>query len=525
MRREGVPVEQRTWRPHLTLARLRAGAPDPDPWVAALAGRTLARPWSSHHVFLLVQSVLGAHARTYRDRAAVPLRPAVAPAADRRRLVRWRGGSAYASPCHPGRTGRPGRRRAHPGCGAVARLMTDHLEVSAEKGDAGLGALRAALLDPRPAAACGRVGAPTRSSTPVPPGGAAAGGAGGRRAAPGHRVRRDAGLHQQPRLDVHHGRGRPGGSRVDCWPRGSRTGGWTRPTRCSRCAPRVAAVCSSTGRPRPPRLPPSTAATTAPSRGCWTRAIRTSGRSASPTPRAGAAEPAGQVPAGGGVPPAAAADLDDARAAGRVHRRAPTVPLRIVDLGCGNAYLTFAAFAWLAAAGTRRAGRGRREGAGAPAQRGTGRAWAGTTRCVRRRADRLRRVGVPHPPDDDGAEAPDVVLALHACDTATDDALARAVRSVPRWCSPRRAATTTCSPSCARRLARPATARGAARHPAGALGDVLTDALRAPCCACSATASRWWSSWGPGTRRATCCMRAHRTGSPARRTCGTSTTG
>ena len=45
-----------------------------------------------------------------------------------------------------------------------------------------------------------------------------------------------------------------------------------------------------------------------------------------------------------------------------------------------------------------------------------------------------------------------MVLALHACDTATDDALARADRvGGPRWCSPRRAATTTWPPSCARR--------------------------------------------------------------------------
>ena len=51
--------------------------------------------------------------------------------------------------------------------------------------------------------------------------------------------------------------------------------------------------------------------------------------------------------------------------------------------------------------------------------------------------------------------APDVVLALHACDTATDDALARAVTlGGARSCSPRPAATTTSRPSCAARRPR-----------------------------------------------------------------------
>ena len=77
----------------------------------------------------------------------------------------------------------------------------------------------------------------------------------------------------------------------------------------------------------------------------------------------------------------------------------------------------------------------------------------------------------------DGA---DVVLALHACDTATDDALARAVRWRARWCSRRPAATTTSRPSCAS-LRRPhpyepLTRFGILRE---RFADVLTDALRA----------------------------------------------
>ena len=60
------------------------------------------------------------------------------------------------------------------------------------------------------------------------------------------------------------------------------------------------------------------------------------------------AEPAGEVPPGRGVPPAAR-QLDHRRARRRARCARPTVedPLRIVDLGCGNAYLTFAAHRYL----------------------------------------------------------------------------------------------------------------------------------------------------------------------------------
>jgi len=85
----------------------------------------------------------------------------------------------------------------------------------------------------------------------------------------------------------------------------------------------------------------------------------------------------------------------------------------------------------------------------------------------------------------EGAELdvrPDVVLALHACDTATDDALARAVRS--------EASVIVAAPCCHHDLQRQLTKGEAAPpHPYGALtrhailrerfGDVLTDALRA----------------------------------------------
>ena len=70
------------------------------------------------------------------------------------------------------------------------------------------------------------------------------------------------------------------------------------------------------------------------------------------------AEPAGQVPPGRGVPAPARRRRSPTRSA-KGHLRRPTAedPLRVVDLGCGNAYLTFAAAA-LPRRGPRAAGRG-----------------------------------------------------------------------------------------------------------------------------------------------------------------------
>jgi SAM-dependent methyltransferase len=75
---------------------------------------------------------------------------------------------------------------------------------------------------------------------------------------------------------------------------------------------------------------------------------------------------------------------------------------------------------------------------------------------------------------------PDVVIALHACDTATDEALALAVRA--------RATAILAAPCCQAELARQLSAHEAARGDLGAIerhgllrrayADVLTDALR-----------------------------------------------
>lgn len=108
----------------------------------------------------------------------------------------------------------------------------------------------------------------------------------------------------------------------------------------------------------------------------------------------------------------------DARARG--HLRKPTAgdPLRIVDLGCGNGYLTFAAHRFLAErrglpvhlTGVDVKEQSRDHNASVAAELGIGATFVAGT------------IG-----EAVLEQAPDVVLALHACDTATDDALARAV--------------------------------------------------------------------------------------------------
>ena len=141
-------------------------------------------------------------------------------------------------------------------------------------------------------------------------------------------------------------------------------------------------------------------------------------------------------------------------------------PLRVVDLGCGNAYLTFAAFRYLTARGldVKLTGVDVRED-----QRDRNNALAAHLGW----ADRLRFVaGTIADAPLDGA---DVVVALHACDTATDEALARAVR----WRAPYILAAPCCHHDIAAQLKGRSTAL--TRHPIlrERFADVLTDALRA----------------------------------------------
>ncbi len=171
-------------------------------------------------------------------------------------------------------------------------------------------------------------------------------------------------------------------------------------------------------------------------------------------------------------------DAEVAGALDKGHLRRPTSedPLRVVDLGCGNAYLTFAALRWLG--GVRglpvvvtgvdvkeqSRAHNREVAAGLGDALGAGRAEfvVGTIDEV-----------VLDP-------APEVVLALHACDTATDDALARAVG----WAADVVLAAPCCHHDVAAQLRRaPAPAPYAALTRDGILrerlADTLTDGLRA----------------------------------------------
>ena len=155
------------------------------------------------------------------------------------------------------------------------------------------------------------------------------------------------------------------------------------------------------------------------------------------------------------------------------HLREPTDadPLRIVDLGCGNAYLTFAAQRFLS---HERSLPVRVTGVDVKQQSADHTTSVAATLGID--ADfvvgTIGEATLPRPPD--------VVLALHACDTATDDALARAVE----WGTGLVLAAPCCHHDIAAQLrtaATPAPYALLTRH--GILrerfADTLTDALRA----------------------------------------------
>jgi SAM-dependent methyltransferase len=147
-------------------------------------------------------------------------------------------------------------------------------------------------------------------------------------------------------------------------------------------------------------------------------------------------------------------------------------PLRVVDLGCGNAYLTFAAYRYLTSRGAevQVVGVDVRED-----QRVRNTAVAESLGCsgdVSFVAGTISSATLPF--------TPDLVLALHACDTATDEALARAVHWSARW--------VLAAPCCHHDIA--AQLKGSrapepftelTRHPImrERFADVLTDSLRA----------------------------------------------
>ena len=163
------------------------------------------------------------------------------------------------------------------------------------------------------------------------------------------------------------------------------------------------------------------------------------------------------------------AAMREALASGRLGQG----PIRVVDLGCGNAYLTFAAFHHLTnsigldvemiGVDSKVQARDRNERIAKEL------GWRERLWFVD--AD-IRSVELPEPVD--------VVLALHACDTATDESLARGVR----WDAALILAAPCCHHDLQRQLknAQPPKPYGAVTRD-GMLrerwADVLTDALRA----------------------------------------------
>ena len=165
------------------------------------------------------------------------------------------------------------------------------------------------------------------------------------------------------------------------------------------------------------------------------------------------------------------AAIDDAQRSGRLRKPTAEEPLRIVDLGCGNGYLTFAAQRYLTSV---------REmpvvvtGVDVKEQ---------SARHNNQVAERLGVkaefvVGTIAGVELD--QQPDVVLALHACDTATDDALAHAIS----WEAPLVLAAPCCHHDIAAQLRKnptPSPYAMVTRHGIlrERLADTLTDAIRA----------------------------------------------
>ena len=115
--------------------------------------------------------------------------------------------------------------------------------------------------------------------------------------------------------------------------------------------------------------------------------------------------------------------LEDAISAGHVHQPTKDNPLRVVDLGCGHAYLTFAAHQYLETQGipvevigidVRSASRDRNNAIAQSLE---------IDSTISFLAEEISSTSI---------EKADVAIALHACDTATDDAIAWAInRDVP----------------------------------------------------------------------------------------------
>ena len=160
--------------------------------------------------------------------------------------------------------------------------------------------------------------------------------------------------------------------------------------------------------------------------------------------------------------------LTAAISAGQIHTPTESEPLTIVDLGCGHAYLTFAAHQYLRAQGIpvkvvgidiRTQARDRNNQIAKD---------LGIEGTIEFRAEEI---------SDTKLESADVAIALHACDTATDDAIA--------WTLNKGAKLALLAPCChhdiqaqMHEIPEPwslLTRNGIMKE---RLGDLLTDALR-----------------------------------------------
>ena len=110
--------------------------------------------------------------------------------------------------------------------------------------------------------------------------------------------------------------------------------------------------------------------------------------------------------------------LNAAIEAGQIHKPTKENPLRITDLGCGHAYLTFAAHQFLLKAGLPVIVTGidvrpdSRDRNNSIAEK------LGITETIKFKAEEISKTT---------SDRADIAIALHACDTATDDAIAWAV--------------------------------------------------------------------------------------------------
>ncbi len=149
-------------------------------------------------------------------------------------------------------------------------------------------------------------------------------------------------------------------------------------------------------------------------------------------------------------------------------------PLSLIDCGCGSALLSFAALHYLSVK------------CGRPSQLVGIDQDAGLIEKARQRSEQLQQAGVMREAaafhagairDFRPEEAPDILLALHACDTATDEAIALGIREG--------VSLLLVAPCCHQHLQAqlPAVAPFAPLQRHGILqqrlGDLLTDALRA----------------------------------------------